>query len=177
MRREEYARRPESLLRQYGSSVCFLLALDWDDIDEGKKTLKVSKNIVRVDEKTLFNPPRRWSPASGRFQIIFDLGLIHVCEKSYFPLRDTGASTPPHRLTRYQGARHWSKRSKAMKAVQQATRPIVDVFVESIKKDFSKYKLAKSFLSWAKKHGFNDLQPNEQAYCKSLTSKINRSLK
>lgn len=58
----------------------------------------------------------------------------------------------------------------------QATRPIVDIFSEKIS-DFSKYKLAKAFLRWAREHGAGDLTASERQQWKSLLETVNRVLK
>jgi len=63
------------------------------------------------------------------------------------------------------------------KATQQATRPIVDVMEDSAKKDFSKYKLAKAFLRWAREATFSDLTKDEQSSCIAIVDKINKALK
>lgn len=61
-------------------------------------------------------------------------------------------------------------------ATQQPARPIVDVFTAEIT-DFSKYRLAKAFLRWARTHGASDLQPHEVKQCTSLITRINKALK
>ena len=63
------------------------------------------------------------------------------------------------------------------KAKLQKTRPIVDVFKDEIKDNFSKYRLAKCFLRWTRDHKFSDLSPEEQSSCKLLLEKINKALK
>jgi AAA15 family ATPase/GTPase len=68
---------------------------------------------------------------------------------------------------------NWNVKEVANK---QKTRPIIDVFTSEIK-DFSKYKLAKAFLRWARENGFSDLTDEEQEYCKKLVDKVNKSLK
>ena len=67
----------------------------------------------------------------------------------------------------------WNVKATANK---QKTRPIVDVFNAEIK-DFSKYKLAKTFLRWARDHSLSDLTEQEQGFCSAIIEKINKSLK
>ena len=45
------------------------LALEWGDIDEDKRALKVTKNMVRVDGRTRSSVPRRRTPASALFRL------------------------------------------------------------------------------------------------------------
>ncbi|MGI2030253.1 ATP-dependent nuclease [Endozoicomonas acroporae] len=59
---------------------------------------------------------------------------------------------------------------------QQAGRSIVGVF-QSSSQDFSKYKLAKAFVRWAREHSFKDLLDNEQKHWKSLFAAANKALK
>lgn len=61
-------------------------------------------------------------------------------------------------------------------ATTQIKRPIVDIFNEDVKDDFSKYKLAKAFLHWTKDKKFGDLTDLEQKHCHKLISKINKAL-
>ena len=65
----------------------------------------------------------------------------------------------------------------SQKAEQQVGRPIVDIMRDSEKGDFSKYRLAKSFLRWARDAEFTDLTQDEQTSCKALLDKINKALK
>jgi len=67
--------------------------------------------------------------------------------------------------------------SVSAKATQQVSRPIIDVMEDVVKANFSKYKLAKAFLRWAREAEFTDLTQDEQASCKSLIDKINKALK
>lgn len=60
-------------------------------------------------------------------------------------------------------------------AVQDA-RPIVDIFASEIA-GFSKYKLAKAFLRWAREHAASDLTEDEQRQWTTLISAINKALK
>lgn len=62
-------------------------------------------------------------------------------------------------------------------ANQQEKRPIVDIFVDVIGEDFSKYKLAKAFLRWSRENDFNKLTAMEQEQCILLIDKINKALK
>jgi hypothetical protein len=62
------------------------------------------------------------------------------------------------------------------KASRQASRPIIDVF-EQHAKDFSKYKLAKAFVRWARDHSASDLTETERAQWTKLVKAINAALK
>ena len=62
------------------------------------------------------------------------------------------------------------------KAAAQDGRPIVDIFETEIT-DFSKYKLAKAFLRWARIHKASDLSENERGQWKSLIDTIGKALK
>jgi hypothetical protein len=62
-------------------------------------------------------------------------------------------------------------------ATTQSTRPIVDVFADEVKKEFSKYKLAKAFLRWARDHSANDLTQIEREQAAKLILAINKALK
>jgi energy-coupling factor transporter ATP-binding protein EcfA2 len=61
-------------------------------------------------------------------------------------------------------------------AASQAARPIVDVFHAEIA-DFSKYKLAKAFLRWARAHEASNLTEEERKQWKTLIDTINKALK
>jgi hypothetical protein len=61
-------------------------------------------------------------------------------------------------------------------AVAQDVRPIVDIF-ESEVSDFSKYKLAKAFLRWARTHEASDLTEEERKQWKTLIDAVNKALK
>lgn len=61
-------------------------------------------------------------------------------------------------------------------AAAQPTRPIVDVFAAEIG-GFSKYRLAKSFLRWARAHQAGDLTEDERGCWNELLSSINAVLK
>ncbi len=61
-------------------------------------------------------------------------------------------------------------------AKTQTKRPIIDVFTSAIN-DFSKYKLAKAFLRWARDHEYSDLISEEQGQWKGLIENINRALR
>ncbi len=63
-------------------------------------------------------------------------------------------------------------------ANRQPERPVVDVFVDKIgKKDFSKYRLAKAYLRWAKEHEAANLTDEERSQWKKLIATINRALR
>ncbi len=61
-------------------------------------------------------------------------------------------------------------------AQAQQSRPIADIFSDEIT-DFSKYKLAKAFLRWAREHEAADLTKNERDQWSRLIDTINRALK
>lgn len=61
-------------------------------------------------------------------------------------------------------------------AVSQDARPIVDIFGAEIA-DFSKYKLSKAFLRWARAHEASDLTDEERRQWSALIGKINEALK
>ena len=61
-------------------------------------------------------------------------------------------------------------------AQAQPSRPIADIFADEIK-DFSKYKLAKAFLRWAREHEAADLTENERDQWFRFIDTINRALK
>lgn len=61
-------------------------------------------------------------------------------------------------------------------AKAQEKRPIVDILVSEVKRDFSKYKLAKAFARWAREHTLSDLQKNEIVCAEKLAEKINKAL-
>lgn len=61
-------------------------------------------------------------------------------------------------------------------AASQGGRPIVDIFAAEIA-NFSKYKLAKAFLRWARTHEASDLTEEERNQWKTLISAINKALK
>ena len=61
-------------------------------------------------------------------------------------------------------------------AAAQPARPIVDIFTAEIA-DFSKYKLAKAFLRWARAHEASDLSTDEQGQWTALVGAINKALK
>ena len=62
------------------------------------------------------------------------------------------------------------------KAAAQPGKPINRVFSQEIG-NFSKYKLAKAFLRWARDHEASDLQPAEREQFARLIASINRALK
>lgn len=61
-------------------------------------------------------------------------------------------------------------------AASQAARPIVNVFEAEITA-FSKYKLAKAFLRWAREHDASDLTEVERTQWAQLTNSVNKLLK
>lgn len=62
------------------------------------------------------------------------------------------------------------------KAAAQGSRPIVDIFEAEVT-GFSKYKLAKAFLRWARTHEASDLTEDERDQWKSAIDAINKALK
>lgn len=56
-------------------------------------------------------------------------------------------------------------------------KPVVEIFTNKFGNAFSKYKLAKAFLRWARDHSATDLSEGEIAGCSSLISAINNALK
>lgn len=65
----------------------------------------------------------------------------------------------------------------ASTAAKQSTRPIIDVFSEVVGDDFSKYRLAKAFIRWSRRHEASDLSDSERADWKELIETINKALK
>jgi len=65
-----------------------------------------------------------------------------------------------------------------IKAIAASTpgQPIVDLFKKNVA-DFSKYKLAKAFLSWSRDHGLSDLQEVEIEAFTKLFTHVNKVLK
>ena len=61
-------------------------------------------------------------------------------------------------------------------AAAYPSKPIVRVFESEIT-GFSKYKLAKAFLRWARDHEFEDLQKNERRQGEKLINAINTALR
>jgi energy-coupling factor transporter ATP-binding protein EcfA2 len=61
-------------------------------------------------------------------------------------------------------------------AAAQLARPIVDIFTAEVT-DFSKYKLAKAFLRWARGHEASDLRADEQSQWTGLIGAITKALK
>jgi len=66
----------------------------------------------------------------------------------------------------------WDAQSQA---ASQASRPIVDIFNAEVA-GFSKYKLAKAFLRWARSHEADDLAEIERSQWKTLINAINKAL-
>ncbi|MDR1089517.1 MAG: ATP-binding protein [Prevotella sp.] len=58
----------------------------------------------------------------------------------------------------------------------QPNRPIIDVFTEKVP-DFSKYKLAKTFIRWTRGHEAKDLTEKERTQWKKLIQDVNKVLK
>ncbi len=61
-------------------------------------------------------------------------------------------------------------------AKSQTNRPIIDIFNSEIK-GFSKYKLAKTFLKWARLHGIEAFPDTEIESFKKLFTQVNKALK
>ncbi|MCK2109532.1 AAA family ATPase [Pseudomonas juntendi] len=62
-------------------------------------------------------------------------------------------------------------------ATAASDRPIVDIFTKKYGNAFSKYKLSKAFLRWARDHSVDDLSADEIANCSNLITAINNALK
>lgn len=62
-------------------------------------------------------------------------------------------------------------------AIAASDRPIVDIFTKKYGNGFSKYKLSKAFLRWARDHSVDDLNADEIANCSNLITAINNALK
>ncbi len=58
----------------------------------------------------------------------------------------------------------------------QDSRPIVDIFAAEVS-EFSKYRLAKAFLRWARTHEASDLTEEERTQWTALIGAINKALK
>lgn len=61
-------------------------------------------------------------------------------------------------------------------AAAQPARPIVDIFTGEVA-DFSKYRLAKAFLRWARAHEASDLSADERSQWTALVGAVNKALK
>lgn len=61
-------------------------------------------------------------------------------------------------------------------AAAQPARPIVDIFTAEVA-DFSKYRLAKAFLRWAREHDASDLSVDERSQWTALVGAVNKALK
>jgi energy-coupling factor transporter ATP-binding protein EcfA2 len=61
-------------------------------------------------------------------------------------------------------------------ASAQPKRPIVEIFKSEIA-DFSKYKLAKSFVRWTRDHEVGDMQSNERKHFEQLCELVNNAVK
>ena len=61
-------------------------------------------------------------------------------------------------------------------AAAQVTRPIIDILADEIK-TFSKYRLAKAFVSWSRDHEAASLRPEEKEAFRALIERINKVLR
>jgi hypothetical protein len=61
-------------------------------------------------------------------------------------------------------------------AAAQPARPIIDIFTAEVA-DFTKYKLAKAFLRWARAHEASDLSADERSQWTALVEAVNKALK
>ena len=61
-------------------------------------------------------------------------------------------------------------------AAKQPHRPIVDIFSDEIK-NFSKYRLAKTYIRWTREHSAEDLSEDERKSWIELIRRVNRALK
>lgn len=61
-------------------------------------------------------------------------------------------------------------------AAAQETRPLVDILAAEIA-EFSKYRLAKAFLRWAREHEASDLADEEREQWATLITSVNKALK
>jgi len=64
----------------------------------------------------------------------------------------------------------------AAAAHDQPERSIVDIFAETVG-DFSRYRLAKEFVSWTRDHKASELPHRERAHWRALIERINATLK
>jgi len=62
-------------------------------------------------------------------------------------------------------------------AIAAPERPIVDILTKKYGSGFSKYKLSKAFLRWARDHNVGDLSADEITNCSNLINAINNALK
>ena len=62
-------------------------------------------------------------------------------------------------------------------ATAEPTRPIVDIFQKKVGNSFSKYKMSKAFLRWARDHTAKDLIASEVDDCTKLINAVNSALK
>ena len=110
--------------------------------------------------------------------------LVHTLgNKAILRTKDayTGAVTNPEiedllRTTLVQIAKDDLGWDISAVAKKQSQRPIVDIFAAEIK-EFSKYKLAKAFIRWARIHEANDFTVEERAQWTTLLEHINKILK
>lgn len=56
-------------------------------------------------------------------------------------------------------------------------KPVVEIFKAKVGKEFSKYKLAKAFLTWSRENNFDELEENEKNNSSRLMTAINSILK
>lgn len=61
-------------------------------------------------------------------------------------------------------------------ASKQPQRPIVDIFADEIR-DFSKYRLAKTYIRWTREHSAKDLTEDERKSWIELINGVNRALR
>ena len=110
--------------------------------------------------------------------------LVHrLGNKAILRTKDvySGAVTKPEiedllRETLLQVAKDGLGWDVASVASAQSGRPITDIFKKEIP-DFSKYRLAKAYLRWARDHDVGDLVPAEVTQWVSLIDNINKALK
>lgn len=80
------------------------------------------------------------------------------------------------RITLIQIAKEELGWDVAAVATKQPKRPVVEIFAAEIR-DFSKYKLAKAFIRWARSHESSDFSSDELAQWRTLFELINKALK
>lgn len=80
------------------------------------------------------------------------------------------------RITLIEVAKNLYGKDISSLAAKQSSRPIIDIFTTEIP-NFSKYRLAKAFIQWAKTHEAKDLQPDEIENFRKLIQQINKVLK
>lgn len=110
--------------------------------------------------------------------------LVHALgQKSIARTKDTYVGPVAHpeiedllRQTLVEVARVELSWDVAAAAALHPSESIINVFARTIS-DFSKYKLAKAFLRWARAHAAADLLPEETQQWTALFEKINKALK